>query len=300
VTNAGGPAVLATDMLAKEGGEIALLSDQTYQKLNEILQGAWSKNNPVALLGDASADRMVKAIQIVSADQNTDGILVIVTPQATTDPTAIANGLEPLKKLAGKPILASWMGASAVAEGEAILNAAGIPTFQYPDTAVRAFCSMSRYNDNLSALYETPTLSVEGGCDDARSQGIIDAARKQNRTLLSKSESKQILHAYGIPTAGASVEAMRPQDGYELMFGSRIDPQFGPVLCFGSGGRLGKVMKDYALGLPPLNATLARRMMEQTRVYTALKGAEGRPPGELASLEALLVHRVRGSLSDQA
>jgi acetyltransferase len=211
---------------------------KSYQKLNEILQGTWSKNNPVALLGDASADRFVKAVEIVSADRNNDGILVIVTPQAMTDPTAIAKGLEPLKKLPGKPILASWMGASAVAEGEAILNAAGIPTFQYPDTAVRAFCPMSRYNDNLCALYETPTLSVEGGCDDARAEGIIDAARKQNRTLLSESESKQILHAYGIPTARVTVEAMRRQDGYELMVGSRIDPQFGPVLRFGSGGRL--------------------------------------------------------------
>ena len=209
-----------------------------------------------------------------------------------TEPTKTAELLRqymlPEKSL-GKPILASWMGASAVAEGEAILNAAGIPTFQYPDTAVRAFCSMSRYNDNLCALYETPTLSVEGGCEDAHAERIIDDARKQNRTLLSESESKQILHAYGIPTAGVAVEAMRPQDGCELMVGSRIDPQFGPVLRFGSGGRLGKVMKDYAIGLPPLNATLARRMMEQTRVYTALKGAEGRPPGELASLEALLV-----------
>jgi acetyltransferase len=214
---------------------------------------------------------------------------VIVTPQAMTDPTAIAKGLEPLKELPGKPILASWMGASAVAEGEAILNAAGIPTFQYPDAAVRAFCSMSRYNDNLCALYETPTLSVEGGCDDAHAERIVDAVRKQNRTLLSESESKQVLHGYGIPTAGINVEPMRRQDDYELMVASNIDPQFGPVLRFGSGGRLGKVMKDYALALPPLNGTLARRMMEQTRVYTALKGAEGRPPGELASLEALLV-----------
>lgn len=289
VTNARGPAVVATDMLVKEGGELALLSDQSYQKLNEILPETWSRNNPVAMLGDASADRFAKAVEIVSADPNNDGILVIVTPQAMTDPTAIAKGLEPLKKLPDKPILASWMGASAIAEGEAILNAAGIPTFQYPDTAVRAFCSMSRYNDNLCALYETPTMSVEGGSDEARAKRIIDAAQKQNRTLLSESESKQVLQAYGIPTAGIDFEPMRHQDNYELLVASRIDPQFGPVLRFGSGGRLGKVMKDYALGLPPLNATLARRIVEQTRVYTALKSAEGRPPGELASLEAILV-----------
>jgi acyl-CoA synthetase (NDP forming) len=80
----------------------------------------------------------------------------------------------------------------------------------------------------------------------------LNAARKQNRTLLLESESKQILRAYGIPVAGVTVETIRRQDGYELMMGSRIDPQFGPVLRFGTGGTLGKVMKDYALGLPPL------------------------------------------------
>jgi acetyltransferase len=94
VTNAAGPAVLATDMLVKEGGEIAVLSDQSYQKLNELLLGIWSKNNPVDVLGDASAERLVKAVEIVSEDRNNDGILVIVTPQAVTDPTAIAKGAQ--------------------------------------------------------------------------------------------------------------------------------------------------------------------------------------------------------------
>ena len=88
---------------------------------------------------------------------------------------------------------------------------------------------------------------------------------------------------------GVTVEPMIHLDGYELMLGSSIDAQFGPVLLFGSGGELVEVMKDYALGLPPLNATLARRMMEQTRVYTALKGVRGQPAVDLAQLEALLV-----------
>jgi acetyltransferase len=288
VTNAGGPGVVATDLLIKEGGKIAPLSDQSFQQLNEILPGPWSRSNPVDLLGNASPDQFAKAVEIVSADVNNDGVLVIVTPQAMTDPTAIARALEPFKKLAGKPILASWMGASAVAEGEGILNASGIPTFQYPDTAVRAFCSMSRYNDNLRALYETPALSVEDWCDDAKAEEIINSARKQNRSLLSELESKQILNAYGIPTAGTTVESKRHPKGYELMLGSRIDSQFGPVLRFGSGGELVEVIKDYALGLPPLNATLARRMMERTRVCAALKAPDF-PTIELAKLEAMLV-----------
>ena len=78
-------------------------------------------------------------------------------------------------------------------------------------------------------------------------------------------------------------------DGYELILGSSIDPQFGPVLLFGTGGQLVEVFKDRALTLPPLNTTLARRMMEQTRTFSALKGVRGRPPVDLEALEQLLV-----------
>jgi acetyltransferase len=89
---------------------------------------------------------------------------------------------------------------------------------------------------------------------------------------------------------GVTVQPMISLDGYELIIGSSLDPQFGPVLLFGAGGQLVEVVKDRALGLPPLNATLARRMMEQTKIYAALKGVRGRPPVNLVALEELLVH----------
>ena len=79
------------------------------------------------------------------------------------------------------------------------------------------------------------------------------------------------------------------RDGYELIIGSSLDAQFGPVLLFGAGGQLVEVIKDRALGLPPLNSTLARRMMEQTKIFTALLGIRGRPPVDLPALEQLLV-----------
>ncbi len=82
---------------------------------------------------------------------------------------------------------------------------------------------------------------------------------------------------------------MAKLDGYELILGSSIDPQFGPVLLFGLGGQLVEVFKDRALGLPPLTTTLARRMMERTNIYTALKGVRGRDPVDLVALERLLV-----------
>jgi acetyltransferase len=88
---------------------------------------------------------------------------------------------------------------------------------------------------------------------------------------------------------GVTVQPMAKIEGYELILGSSIDPQFGPVLLFGLGGQLVEVFKDRALGLPPLTTTRARRMMERTKIYTALKGVRGRDPVNLAALEGLLV-----------
>src|SRR6516162_10812625 len=203
VTNAGGPGVLATDMLVTEGGKVATLSEETLQKLNEILPSHWSRNNPVDVSGDADADRYGKAIEIVRSDPSNDGILAILTPQAMTDAAAIAKGLQNFKKISGKPILASWMGGDDIAEGEAILNASGIPTFEYADAAARSFCYMWRYSDNLRALYETPALGADKfdiGLSRTRTETTIHAAQKADRTLLTEPESKEILEAYGIPT----------------------------------------------------------------------------------------------------
>ena len=88
---------------------------------------------------------------------------------------------------------------------------------------------------------------------------------------------------------GVTVQPMAKLEGYEIIIGSSIDSQFGPVLLFGTGGQLVEVFKDRALALPPLNTTLARRMMEQTKIYTALKGVRGRKPVDMAALEDLMV-----------
>src|ERR1700693_3637919 len=159
LTNAGGPGVLATDSLVANGGELTTLSPESIRGLVEFLPPHWSHNNPVDLLGDADPERYARALEIVSQDPNSDGLLVILAPQGMTAPEKIAERLKPFAKEYGKPILASWMGGNSVAAGEAALNSAGIPTFSYPDTAARAFTFMWRYTYNLRGLYETPTLT---------------------------------------------------------------------------------------------------------------------------------------------
>jgi acetyltransferase len=363
VTNAGGPGVLAVDALLTSGGELAELSKETTDGLNQILPAAWSHNNPIDVLGDAGADRYAKALEIAAKDPRTDGLLVILTPQAMTDATQTAEALKPYAKAFGKPVIASWMGGSDVAAGEEILNRSDIPTFPYPDTAARMFAYMWRHAYALHGLYETPALSDRNGKDAAGAASaakIVAAVRKSGRSLLTEFESKQLLAAYGIPTvetqiaktedeaakladkigypivlklhsetithktdvggvklnlanaaavkkafaaikksvsekagakhfSGVTVQPMVKLSGYELILGSSIDPQFGPVLLFGTGGQLVEVFKDRALALPPLNTTLARRLMERTRIFTALKGVRGQPPVDLAALEQMLV-----------
>lgn len=367
VTNAGGPGVLATDALIQGGGELTEISEGTMAELNEFLPSAWSHNNPIDILGDAEPERYAKALEIAANDPNSDGLMVILTPQDMTDPTATAEALKPFGEIDGKPVLASWMGGADIKNGERILNRADIPTFEYPDTAVRLFNYMWQYTNNLKALYETPMLPKE--LDEQQPnrelvKQIFDKAKAEGRTILTEYEAKQVLRAYHIPITpmeiagdldspeaavqyademgypvvlklnsetithksdvdgvqlnlqtaddvraawqrikdgvtkahsiedfdGVSIQPMiNFSDGYELIIGSSVDPQFGPVILFGQGGFLVEIHKDRALGLPPLSTTLARRMMERTKIYEALHGIRGRDSVDMAALENLMV-----------
>ena len=367
LTNAGGPGVLATDALIEGGGELAALAPETIAALNRILPAHWSHGNPIDVLGDAGPDRYAQALEVAVKDPNTDGLLVVLTPQAMTDPTQTAERLKGVAKIEGKPVLASWMGGADVAAGEAILQRAGIPTFPYPDTGRPLFNAMGRNSRDLRSLYETPTLPADpddsepgrvradaliaavraaraGPPDRGRVEAVAQLLRTPDRpdpcrrqrgggaaaadqvgypvvlklhsetithktdvggVQLNLADAEAVRHAYRAIAdsvrqhagadhfQGVTVQPMIRLDGYELIVGSSLDPQFGPVLLFGTGGQLVEVFQDRALGLPPLNTTLARRMMERTRIYRALQGVRGRRPVDLTALEHLMVRFSR-------
>ena len=166
-----------------------------------ISPAALEPHNPIDILGDADPERYAKALEI--AAQQSQQRRPARGPRAARDDESreVAEKLKPFAK-SGKPILASWMGGESIAAGEAILNAGGIPTFNYPDTAARAFTYMWRYSYNLRALYETPVLA-EGtrqpiACEAAPPHH--SSARERGRILLTEVESKQMLAFYGIPT----------------------------------------------------------------------------------------------------
>ncbi len=213
VTNAGGPGVLATDALISGGGELTELTPATMERLNAVLPAVWSHNNPIDIIGDAPPERYAQALEVAAADPETDGLLVILTPQAMTDPTATARALVRHARIEGKPVLASWMGGEEVAEGAAILREAGIPTFAYPDTACGLFNDLWRYAENLRSLYETPRLPVAPERGEFREEvdQIIADVTAEGRTLLTEYESKKVLAAYGIPITDTEL-AQTPEE----------------------------------------------------------------------------------------
>ena len=361
LTNAGGPGVLAADALISGQGRLSALSAPELEALSAFLPAAWSHANPVDILGDADPIRFAKALEVLAADPGNDGVLVVLTPQAMTDPSESARLIAALPRPTDRPIFASWMGGAQVEAGRGLLAKAGIPSFPFPDMACKIFNQLWRHSENLAALYETPDFFEDGYQADR--QGVtekLDAARQAGRTLLTELESKEILKSYGIPVVetlfaadaaqaaalashlgfpvalklhsltlthkaevggvklgllneaqvraafdavrnsvaklkglehfqGVVLQPMAAPGGHELILGSSFDSQLGPVLLFGSGGSRVELFQDSALGLPPLNSTLARRLMEPTKAYAALQNPRFGALCDLPALERLLV-----------
>lgn len=377
VTNAGGPAVLATDAAVDSGATIPDIEPMTLARLNEFLPAAWSHHNPVDILGDASAQLYAKTLEVCLEDGQADGVLVILSPQDVTDPTGTAKELIKafeaikIKNPYGrtKPIIAAWMGGDSVSEGYRLLNDAGIPTFANPDDAATTFGKVWEQTKALDTLYGMPDYVSSDHVFPLTSQNrskcinILKKASNEGRSLLTEAESKLVLSSYGIPIVrtvvattpeaavaaakeigattfavklnsetlthkadvggvrlnlkleqvkeafaeirssvislhgahhfqGVTVQPMMHLDkGLELILGSTVDAQFGPLVMFGSGGKMVEIFKDTALGIPPLNDNLAGNLIKQTKIYKALKGAQGK------RFEGVNIAKLQGILS---
>ena len=288
ISNAAAPGVLATDALTTAGGELAPISEGTMEELNKALPFYWNHGNPVDLVADADPARYATAVEIAARDPESDGLLVILTPQASADAARTASAVADAAADKGKPLLASWMGGETVAPGAHVLTERLVPNFTYPDAAARIFAAMWHYSETLHGLYETPRPGTDEASELrawAKAAEIIHAARRAGRTLLDETESRAMLQAYGIPVSDRPPE----RDELALAFAGSIDPQFGPYLTFGSGGPLGAILRDRAIALPPVNSTLARRTMERTRIYGALKAGFGNVAAQIDELERLFV-----------
>jgi acetyltransferase len=362
VTNAGGPGVIATDALIASGGVLAKLSPETMARLNENLPPSWSHGNPVDVLGDANSKRIEKVTQIVLEDAGVDAVVVILTPQAMTNPTATAKAIGKLAASTGKPMLAAWLGGQSMRESIPILTDSGIAAYKTPEDAIRAFMTLVGYQRNLEALYETPKdIPLEFPMDREKLRAQFTAEHFGGSDVLPEDVSKSLLETYGISTTrpyaaktaseavrtaarlgypvvlkvhspeithktdvggvmldledegmvrnafdrimanaaarrpeakllGVTVQRMvRTKDALEMILGIKKDPVFGTVMLVGLGGTGAELIADRALGFPPLNERLAKRMLESLKMWPLLNGYRGRPPVNVAGLVEILI-----------
>jgi acetyltransferase len=372
VTNGGGLGVMATDALVLGGGRLAALSDDTLRRLDEVLPATWSRGNPLDVIGDAPGERYVQTLDVLLTDPEVDAVLLIHAPTAIVESQTIAAAVAEMMQATNRNVLASWVGGDAVRQAKQIFSDRGIPVYETPDKAVRAFLHLVHYRRNQELLMETPHSGmVDFTPATAEARAIVLEALASGRDMLTEPESKAILRAYGIPVvetrsaktpeeacrlavemgfpvavkilspdithksdvggvaldlesaedvekaasamasrlaqlhpdarlAGFTVQRMARRPGaHELIVGATVDGVFGPVILFGHGGTAVEVIRDRAVGLPPLNMNLARELISHTRVSRMLAGYRDRPAADLEAI-CLTLLQVSQLVSDIA
>ena len=210
LTNGGGPGVMATDTLARYGQEPAPLDHQTLQAFDAFLPTFWSRGNPIDILGDASAERFSRSLEVCFNSKNLDGVLVILAPQALTDPLAVAETLAAALKVRTYPVFACWMGGKSIGKAVDVLNEAGIPTYDTPERAVRAFLYMGEYARNLEMLVEIPPKTIAHMVFDQETAHKLIAG-PQTLGFVSESDAREILTAYGLPVIKSKIAKTKDQ-----------------------------------------------------------------------------------------
>ena len=194
VTNAGGPGVVVTDAVEESCLSMARLDRATEDELARVLPTAASTRNPVDVLGDAGPDRYEAALKLVDADPNVDAIVVLITPQTMTDISATAQAIADLSAATSKPVMAALMGGRRMFEGTNFLVEHGVPTFPYPERAVKCLATMCEYGQaRQRPAAEPTTYDVQR---DAV-QRVIDNALAEGRDELGEIECRRIVAAYG-------------------------------------------------------------------------------------------------------
>lgn len=202
VTNGGGPGVMAADSASDCGVKLAMLCDETLKKLDAFLPPNWSRGNPVDIIGDATTERYEKSVEICMADPGVDAVLVLLTPQAMTEPENVAKAMIEISKRLKKMMLMCWMGESSVASGRKAFDLVKMPTFGSPETAVESFSYLASYHQNQQLLLQVPgPLSEQRHPDLEGARILIETALAEKRHVLSEIEAKALLAAFHIPIA---------------------------------------------------------------------------------------------------
>jgi acetyltransferase len=206
ITNGGGPGAMAADRAGDLAIPLAELSNETMTVLNKAMPPNWSHSNPIDIGGDATPERYREAIMAVTHDPNVDSTLVMLSPQAMTDPMGVAKAIIEVADKLNRSLICCWMGEEQVAEARKLLEDSGIPAFRMPETAIELFHHISKYYRNQKLLLQTPEPTRQHGRPETEgAKMLIEALLAERRKVLSEMESKAILRAFKIPVAQTMV-----------------------------------------------------------------------------------------------
>lgn len=206
ITNGGGPGAMAADRAGDLGIPLAELTNETMAVLNKAMPTNWSHANPIDIGGDATPERYRDAIMAVTHDANVDSTLVMLSPQAMTDPLGVAKAIIEVADKLNRSLICCWMGEDQVREGRKLLEENGIPAFRMPETAIELFHHISKYYRNQKLLLQTPEPTRQHGRPEAEgAKMLIEALLAERRKVLSEMESKAILRAFKVPVAQTMV-----------------------------------------------------------------------------------------------
>jgi acetyltransferase len=229
ITNGGGLGVMATDRAIDLGVTIATLSDDSIARLNNCLPAYWSCTNPIDLLGDADESRYQVAVNTCLEDPGVDGVLVMLSPQAMTNPMACAQAVIDVQNVNDKPVLACWMGEQQVDSANMLFAKHHLPCFPNPESSVEAFAYLATHYQNQQLLMQVPGPLVtrsEPDIDGARL--IIKTVLAEHRSVLTITESKALLRGFSIPVSESIVchsveQALQAAESLDYPVAMKID-----------------------------------------------------------------------------
>jgi acetyltransferase len=291
VGNGRGLGLLAADALWAEGGRLAQWSPATQAALVDLLPPGVAPANPLDLGFTADPARFAAAVTVLLREPELDGLLALHAPSTLASATDVADEvIEAIAHSSPGPrpgVLTCWLGADRAHEARQRFQAQGIPSYDTPNDAIRAFVQCGRHRRNRIALTETPPDRPElFGADLAAARQLIQAALAMGRGELTVAETRTLLTAHGIelaPNGGTAAPPGAPAWSIRVVH----DPVFGPALRFGPGGATA-FSDPYTVTLPPLNPVLAREAILHDRMGQHLQEA-GIATGSLDALALTLV-----------
>lgn len=269
LSNGVAPAALALDALESRQGCLATLTDETRQRLSQVLPDNIVLSNPLDLRDDATTQRYLDVVSILMEGPEADALMVIHAPSAVSPATECADKLAALYKnhprSKHKTLLTNWCGEYSSQQARAIFSRSGIPTWRTPEGTVTAFMHRVAYHRNQKQLRETPTRMAIQSSDRSNARQYLTAYIDKNIDDLNLTELYPLLVSYGFPTETTSGELQPGEDSQKLRLAMHNDPLFGPIVLLGEQSEAWYEDQQAVTSLLPLNMALAQHLLMQAK-----------------------------------